>query len=454
MTATHAENDEFADIPRVPIRLHRVARALAVGFAGAFGWGIRGIFGHELGAAIPGVLIAGTLALLSGHRIFRNRLWFVTALGGLAFSLGGAMSYGLLIGYTRQVQFASVLYGFLCLLLIGGLWGWIGGAFVGLGLARELDGIRGFVAVVSMAIAGTLSYLILVVVLHLHLSPPRSDMWAANLGAAIALGWLLRSWKVPAATAGALFGAFGFGVGFVAGNFLQTVGNLIGVTYDWWKVMEQTMGFTGGAALAWGIWFASDWGPRLERQPQMDDKVFPAWGRLLAWAVIFVWIPVGLALTRFSGDALTDLATRVHASNVSHFVKARQIQAWGWVALGIVSTFRWAVRPRQLAGWGAGAFLLVFAVEMFALAVLKTGYPLAGSPTTLVLVNLLFLALVAVALILAVRPDDRVFHLHPPALSGRFFLMLLGVAFALALAAAVVSVLLHSAPLPGAHLRW
>ena len=454
MTGTGAQNDEFADIPKVPIRLHRVARALAVGFVGAFGWGIRGIFGHEFGAAIPGVLIAGTLALLSGHRIFRNRLWLVAALGGLAFSLGGAMSYGLIIGYTRHVQFATVLYGFVCLLLVGGLWGWIGGAFVGLGLARELDVVRGVVAVVSMAVAGALMYLILVVLLDLHLSPPRSDMWAANLGAAIAVGLLLRSWKVPAATAGALFGAFGFGVGFVAGDFLQTLGNLTGITYDWWKVMEQTMGFVGGAALAWGIWFASDWGPRLERQPDMDDKVFPAWGRLLAWAVIFVWIPVGLALTRFSGDALADLASRVHASNVGHFIKVRQIQAWGWVALGIVSTFRWAVRPRQLEGWGAGAFLLVFAVEMFALAVLKAGYPLAGTTTTLVLVNLLVLALVAVALILTVKPDDRVFHLHPPALTGRFVLVLLGLSLAAVLGTAIVSVLLHSTPLPGAHLRW
>ncbi len=454
MTGTHAQNDEFADIPKVPIRLHRVARALAVGFVGAFGWGIRGIFGHELGAAIPGVLIAGTLALLSGHRIFRNRLWLVAALGGLAFSLGGAMSYGLIIGYTRHVQFATVLYGFVCLLLVGGLWGWIGGAFVGLGLARELDVIRGVVAVVSMAVAGALTYLVLVVLLDLHLSPPRSDMWAANLGAAIAVGLLLRSWKVPAAAAGALFGAFGFGVGFVAGDFLQTLGNLTGITYDWWKVMEQTMGFVGGAALAWGIWFASDWGPRLERQPDMDDKVFPAWGRLLAWAVIFVWIPVGLALTRFSGDALADLASRVHAGNVGHFIKVRQIQAWGWVALGIVSTFRWAVRPRQLEGWGAGAFLLVFAVEMFALAVLKAGYPLAGTTTTLVLVNLLVLALAAVALILTVKPDDRVFHLHPPTLTGRFVLVLLGLSLAAVLGAAIVSVLLHSAALPGAHLRW
>ena len=454
MTQAHADTDEFADIPRVPVRLHRVARALAVGFAGAFGWGVRGIFGHELGAAIPGVLIAGTLALLSGHRIFRNRLWLVAALGALAFSLGGAMSYGRIIGYTRHVQFATVLYGFFGLLLVGALWGWIGGAFVGLGLARELDTGRGLVAVVSMAAGGALGYLVLVVLLDLHLSPPRSDMWAANLGAAVALALLLRSWKVPAATAGAVFGALGFGVGFVAGDFLQTLGNLTGLAYDWWKVMEETMGFVGGAALAWGIWFASDWGPRLERQPDMTDKVFPAWGRLLAWAIVFVWIPVGLAVTRFSGSELAEVATRLHAGDVGHFVKVRQIQAWMWVALGIVGTFRWAVRPRQLEGWGAGAFLLVFAAEMFALSVLKTGYPLAGGVTTLVLANLLALALLAIVLILVVKPDDRVFHLHPPALNAKFLFVLVLLALFAVLVAAVLSVLLHSTPLPGAHLRW
>ena len=93
------------------------------------GWGIRGNFGHEYGAMIPGALAAMAAVLLvgaattgpAGRRIF-------AMFGALGWSFGGSISYMQVIGYTHSGHSPSVLYGFACLFVIGFLWAALGGA--------------------------------------------------------------------------------------------------------------------------------------------------------------------------------------------------------------------------------------------------------------------------------------------------------------------------------------
>ena len=101
------------------------------------GWGIRGNFGHEYGAMIPGALAAMAAALLSGRDDWWPRTAYFGFFGALGWSLGGSISYMQVIAYTHSGDSASVLYGFACLFVIGFLWAAMGGA--GAGLAACLD---------------------------------------------------------------------------------------------------------------------------------------------------------------------------------------------------------------------------------------------------------------------------------------------------------------------------
>lgn len=94
----------------------------------SIGWGIRGNFGHEIGAMVPGALAGMAIALLAGREDWRRKIAWFGMFGALGWAFGGSMSYGQVIGYTHSGHSLSVLYGFASLFLIGFLWGAIGGA--------------------------------------------------------------------------------------------------------------------------------------------------------------------------------------------------------------------------------------------------------------------------------------------------------------------------------------
>ena len=91
------------------------------------GWGIRGNFGHEYGAMLPGALAAMALVLLSGRSDWLGAVPFFAMFGALGWSFGGSMSYMQVIGYTHSGHSPSVLYGFANLFVIGFLWAALGG---------------------------------------------------------------------------------------------------------------------------------------------------------------------------------------------------------------------------------------------------------------------------------------------------------------------------------------
>src|SRR5262245_38419652 len=102
--------------------------ALAVGLSLSIGWGIRGNFGHETGAMIPGALAAMAAVVLSGREDWLRKIGGFAFFGALGWSFGGSISYMQVIAYTHSGHAPSVAYGFACLFLIGFLWAAPGGA--------------------------------------------------------------------------------------------------------------------------------------------------------------------------------------------------------------------------------------------------------------------------------------------------------------------------------------
>src|SRR5262245_62325154 len=94
----------------------------------SIGWGIRGNFGHEFGAMIPGALAAMGVVLLSGREDWRRRIAYFAMFGALGWSFGGSISYMQVIAYTHSGHLPSQVYGFACLFVVGFLWGALGGA--------------------------------------------------------------------------------------------------------------------------------------------------------------------------------------------------------------------------------------------------------------------------------------------------------------------------------------
>jgi hypothetical protein len=94
----------------------------------SIGWGIRGNFGHEYGAMIPGALTAIAAVLMSERADWWRRVSYFAMFGAIGWSFGGSISYMWVIGYTHSGHLPSQVYGFACLFVIGFLWGALGGA--------------------------------------------------------------------------------------------------------------------------------------------------------------------------------------------------------------------------------------------------------------------------------------------------------------------------------------
>ncbi|WP_080055487.1 hypothetical protein [Spirosoma aerolatum] len=107
------------------------------GLALSIGWGIRGNFGHEYGAAFAGCLAAIVVALLSGRTDWRQRVLYFAFFGAIGWGFGGSISYMQVIAYTQSGQFLSQWYGYVGLFYIGFLWAALGGAGTALAAVAE-----------------------------------------------------------------------------------------------------------------------------------------------------------------------------------------------------------------------------------------------------------------------------------------------------------------------------
>jgi hypothetical protein len=159
------------------------------------------------------------------------------------------------------------------LFVIGLLYGFLGGGFFGLALidSKELK-IKWHALLAEMVALGLLTYAILINQLGWLMTPPRSEMWAACLGASIAVAWYIRRNHHDAAMKVAVFSALGAGFGFAFGNFLQVLGSVSGWNFNFWNTMEYSIGFFGGMGMAYGT-FTAQWPVSNEKSSRSMNAV-------------------------------------------------------------------------------------------------------------------------------------------------------------------------------------
>ena len=106
----------------------RTSAVLLVLLSLSIGWGIRGNYGHEAGAMIPGALAAIAAALMSGREDWRKRVPYFAFFGALGWAFGGSIAYMVPPTYTQTGHLATQVYGFFATFLEAFLWAGIGGA--------------------------------------------------------------------------------------------------------------------------------------------------------------------------------------------------------------------------------------------------------------------------------------------------------------------------------------
>lgn len=236
-------------------------------------WAIRGQFGHEQGAAWAGAIGAIAIILIAKRADWYSKLFKATLAAAIGWGLGGMMSYGVVVGYGRGTEFINVYYGLLMLFVIGGLYGFIGGGLFGLTLTDSIKNkVKWPLVLIGMTAGGIITYFFVVMQWEWFMTPPRSEVWAVCLGMAFFLIWFLIENKYNSAIRVAVFAGLGGGFGFAFGNFLQVLGNVTEIQFNFWNVMEYSLGFFGGLGMAYGT-FTSDWEKTEPTQSKISNLV-------------------------------------------------------------------------------------------------------------------------------------------------------------------------------------
>jgi hypothetical protein len=264
---------------------------LFAALAGGMGWGIRGQYGHETGAMNAGVMVSLVLVYLLCPRLSTRTLVRAVALGTIAMGIGGSMTYGQTLGLTQNANVIgnvdALRWGFLGVMIKGGIWIGFCGAFLGMGLSgyryRSSHIFALMLAVLGAFLIGTrllnypfdpagkeLPYFYFSDAWHWHDTEdikPRREVWG-GLFLALATVIAYCGWWVKDRLARnlALWGFLGGAIGFPAGQCLQsyhawypekyTVGiwEKLGPHMNWWNMMETTFGTIMGAVLGLGLW--------------------------------------------------------------------------------------------------------------------------------------------------------------------------------------------------------
>ena len=262
---------------------------IIAGMALATAWAIRGQFGHEQGAAWAGGIGCLSILLLAKKENWYDKAIKAAFAGAVGWGFGGMMSYGILVGYGRGEDFINVYYGLASLLVVGGLYGLIGGGLFGLVLADHPEKkIKWHQVVMEMTVGGILFYYLIVEQLGFEMTPPRSEAWGICAGTGIAMLYYMARNKQYSAMRVAIYSSLGAGFGFAFGNFLQALGNAAEIPFNMWNVMEYSLGFFGGAGMAYGT-FTSKW-PEEKATSQFttSNLTIPLIGLLLL-VPFFVW---------------------------------------------------------------------------------------------------------------------------------------------------------------------
>jgi len=252
---------------------HLILSILLVGIAFGTAWAIRGQFGHEPGAAFAGIIGGSALLLVAKRKEWYTKMLPVIASSAIGWGATGMISYGMVVGYCRAGDCLNATYGFLSLFVIGGLFGLIGGGLVGLSLnSNSVNRVKWPSLMAEMAAGGLISYFFLIEQAELLMTPPRSEAWAVCLGAGAAMVWHMVRNNYSSALRVAFYSMLGGGFGFAFGNFLQITGNILGIHFNMWNVMEYNIGFWGGSGMAYGV-FTSQWPTENESPRKYENSL-------------------------------------------------------------------------------------------------------------------------------------------------------------------------------------
>ena len=340
---------------------------LITGLTLGLGWAIRGHFGHWWGASWAGGMGALALLLAVGRKDWIMRAPVLSLLAAIGWGIGGIMSYGILVGYCRSIEVFNSAYGYASLFIVGGLYGFIGGGLFGLGLStdesKKPDWMR---LLLEMFVVGYLAYWFLIVEMEWLMTPPRDESWAMSFGASLALAWFIyRAGNINALRV-ALYSALGGGVGFAFGNFLQTLGAASGLSYNWWNVMEFTLGLLGGIGMAYGV-VTSCWSEKVEPNKRIN------WMSLIG--LVFV-IPAINILQSFESKKIIQLAERLSISDPIQFAVNTQIKVWLiFVLFTILVFYTWKKIEEEKSVWSWGIISLALYSSLYMVfGNIKTGY--------------------------------------------------------------------------------
>lgn len=342
----------------------------AVLFSGlvlGLGWAVRGVFGHEWGAAWAGSMGALGVLVACNRRDWLHRAPIIAALGAIGWGTGGMMSYGLMVASGRGTQFHNVLYGYVMLVVVGGLYGFIGGGLVGLGL--ESGGKKKAAwhsLLVEMFVCGYVVYVLLIGLMEWRMTPPRHEDWALCLGASAALAWFLVRNGFPRALRVAAYACLGAGFGFAAGNFVQTMGLVIETSINGWNIMEFTLGFGGGAGMAYAV-VSRDWPGTEAPRPSING---------LALVFFAMLLPLGNLSAALSRERFTKVAENLALPDPTAVVDAQLTQATlavaGMSAAVGVYWLLFARRPSFKAETAIPGLLLLHAAHFVWLGLIKS----------------------------------------------------------------------------------
>lgn len=346
----------------------RMRRALFAALAVGLAWGIRGDFGHVIGAMYPGAALALALAYTSGRASLFARMPILAALSAGAIGAGGTMSYGILHGYAQSDTAINYGYGFVTLFLQGGAWGTFAGGLIGLMLDRrpmttgDWLGLLGSVFVGGWMIAfGVIS------LLGFHINPPRNDTSVAFIAAAACqFAWLARH-KRTLGLRSALLGFIGFGLGMATGRLLGNLANVLqevgGFTINHWNVMEVSCGCIGGGIFVAGMVDAAD--PGLS-EDEGEDARLASW---LGIVMVLAMIPLWHRLARIEKSAVK-LAEWSKALAEYGYGDSSQLAEWtltaihGVCALGAVGAAIWTVIHFRRWRWASAFPVLWLSLTM------------------------------------------------------------------------------------------
>jgi hypothetical protein len=419
------------------------------GLSMSIGWGIRGNFGHEYGAAITGALGAMAVVLMSGRPDWYPRIAYFAMFGALGWSFGGSMSYMHVVSYTHSGHSLSVLYGFANLFVIGFLWAALRGAgtalsallnsehlslffvpliaiFIGWTIQGfmlrwfshiqsmqrhesrlywyDTDWLAALVAFVAtlvvvafrgqfdmatslilyLTIGWFASFLLLVNILGLRMTPPRGDNWAGCLG--LLVGLLIYCWRysLPGLAFATLVTGFIGGTGFAFSQLLKLLYIKTGLQTNWHSVMEQTQGLFHGIGLAVAM------GLLASRAPEIPDSPLRSW--MLVFSITFVLVLLTYLNHRKATDTwvqkVQSLPEKLYRIPVSGYLRSAGIaHIIGWfemiyIAIAVAVVWLLAAHLRHPfafipASW-SGKGQLMFLIFMWWVVVFNFERALVG----------------------------------------------------------------------------